>query len=65
MSAGRAERQKLVRRLRKAGFSVERTGSGHWRVSNDRGESTIMGFSPSSSGTHLTMKKLRAIGYKE
>lgn len=56
---------KLVRKLRKAGFDVERTGSGHWRVSNDRGGTTILAFSPRSSGTHITMKKLRNIGYEE
>lgn len=65
MSAGRAERMKLVRKLRKAGFDVERTGSGHWRVSNGQGGTTILAFSPRSSGTHVTMKKLKAIGYEE
>ena len=55
---------RLVKDLRKQGFTVERTGSGHWRVSNERGDVVFMSFSPRGSGLHKTLKQLRAMGYK-
>lgn len=64
MSAGRAERMKLVRKLKSAGYLVERSGNGHWRVSNSQGDSVYISFSPRSSGAHMTMKTLKKIGYE-
>jgi predicted RNA binding protein YcfA (HicA-like mRNA interferase family) len=64
MSDGRRERDLLVRELRKAGFLVERTGSGHWRVRRpDGGGMVIMAFSPRSAGMQKTLARLRDIGY--
>lgn len=61
----RAETMKLVKDLRKQGFEVERTGSGHWKVHGPDGEKVVMGFSPNSGGLHRTLKRLQAIGYKQ
>ena len=57
---------KLVKDLRRQGFEVERTGSGHWKVRRSEGsESVIMSFSPSGGGKHPSlMKRLKAIGYQ-
>lgn len=63
--SGRAEAMKLVKSLRKQGFDVERTGSGHWKVSRPgRQGFVIMGFSPGGTGLHKTMKMLKEIGYQ-
>jgi predicted RNA binding protein YcfA (HicA-like mRNA interferase family) len=57
---------RLVRRLEQAGYVVTRTGSGHWKVQHPRGgEQVIMGFSPTGTAFHKTMKRLREIGYHE
>lgn len=56
---------KLVKDLRKRGFVVERTGSGHWKVVNPDGRGpVILGFSPRQGPGHSTMKRLAEIGYK-
>lgn len=63
--SGRAERMQLVRRLKKAGFVVERTGSGHWRVQHPGGgDVVVMAFSPTSTSDHKTRKQLESIGFK-
>ena len=64
--SGRTERMKLVRDLRKAGFDVERTGGGHWKVSHpeDPSKVVIMAFSPNSPAEHKTRKRLAGIGFK-
>jgi hypothetical protein len=65
VSAGRAETMKLVKALRKQGFEVVRTGSGHWKVTNPgRDQFVIMGFSSASSGQKKTLKRLQEIGYR-
>ena len=56
---------RLVRALRKQGFTVERTGSGHWKVSRPGREgSVVLGFSPRTGGLHKTLKRLSELGYK-
>lgn len=61
----RAETMRLVKDLRKQGFEVVRTGSGHWKVSSPkRGGHVIMGFSPNHSGKHRTLKRLAELGYR-
>ena len=63
--SGRSERMQLVRRLKSAGFKVERTGSGHWRVQHPEGGNVVvMAFSPTSTSDHKTRKQLAAIGFK-
>lgn len=65
MSAGRAETMRLVKKLQKQGFSVERTGSGHWKVTHpERDGMVIMAFSPKSTCFRTTMKRLKELGYK-
>lgn len=55
----------LVKALRKQGFTVERTGSGHWKIYNSAGEGpVVMAFSPRKSGQHRTLKRLEALGYR-
>lgn len=60
----RAETMQLVKRLRKAGFEVERTGSGHWKVSKGNGPFVTLGFSPRGNGLHKSIKRLREIGFE-
>lgn len=61
----RAETMKLVKELRKQGFRVERTGSGHWAVYNADGRGPVtMSFSPGHPRQPKTMKRLREIGFK-
>jgi biotin operon repressor len=56
---------KLVRRLRQQGFNVERTGSGHWKVTADgRTDWVLISFSPSSAPQHKSIKRLKELGYK-
>lgn len=62
---GRAESMKLVKDLRKQGFEVERTGSGHWKVTGPDGGCVVMGFSPHGQGLHKTHKRLAELGYKK
>lgn len=65
MSGGRAESMKLVKNLRKQGFTVSRTGSGHWKVTHpDRGGMVIMAFSPRTAGGQDTIKHLKKLGYR-
>jgi predicted RNA binding protein YcfA (HicA-like mRNA interferase family) len=55
---------RLVKDLKRQGFQVVRTGSGHWRVTHpDRAGSVVMGFSPNNLGQHKTLKRLRKLGY--
>ena len=63
MSAARAERMKLVKKLRKAGMEVERDGSGHWKVTGSNGTMRIS-FSPRSTDSRKTLKRLRDIGFE-
>jgi predicted RNA binding protein YcfA (HicA-like mRNA interferase family) len=65
VSGNRGEMMKLVKKLRKQGFDVQRTGSGHWMVKSPDGKgSTVLSFSPGSRGIVKTMKQLEKIGYK-
>ena len=64
MSDSRRETQRLVRDLKKCGFLVTRTGSGHWKVAAPQGPgSVIMAFSPRKTALHKTMARLKEIGY--
>lgn len=60
----RGEMMKLVKRLRKEGFDVDRTGSGHWKVKAPDGTGqTVLSFSPGAGGLKQTLSQLRKIGY--
>jgi predicted RNA binding protein YcfA (HicA-like mRNA interferase family) len=55
---------KLVRDLQRNGFCVERTGSGHWKVTHpDVVDSVILSFSPSVGNFKKSIARLRKIGY--
>ena len=63
--SGRSETQVLVRDLRKKGFVVVRTGSGHWKVTRPGvAGCVVMGFSPNKTGKHRTLKRLAQLGYQ-
>jgi hypothetical protein len=64
MSSARREVDQLIRELRSAGFSVKRTGSGHWMVRPAAGEGcVVLAFSPKIANLHKTRARLRSIGY--
>jgi predicted RNA binding protein YcfA (HicA-like mRNA interferase family) len=63
--SGRAQTMELVKQLRKQGFNVERSGSGHWKVTHpERDGMVVIAFSPRKTGMHLTLKRLRKIGHR-
>lgn len=65
MSSARRETQQLVNELRRAGYSVTRTGSGHWKIQPQAGGGmVIMAFSPKSSQFHKTLIRLRELGFE-
>ena len=63
MSDTRREMLQLVRALKKQGFTVERTGGGHWKVRREGGTMVIMAFSPRSAAMQKTLARLKEIGY--
>jgi predicted RNA binding protein YcfA (HicA-like mRNA interferase family) len=66
VSGGRGDQMKLVKAVRKQGFRVERTGGGHWKVTNtSTGEFVFMSFSPNKTRQLETLKRLHNIGFKE
>jgi hypothetical protein len=63
--SGRAEAMSLKKELEKQGFTVERTGSGHWKAYRPgRQGFVIFAFSPNHTGMHLTVKRLKKLGYR-
>ena len=50
MAGHRAEMMKLMKKAQKAGCSVERTGSGHWKIVAPNGTVTVTSFSPKNAG---------------
>lgn len=62
--SSRREMQQLVKELRRDGFTVTRTGSGHWMVRPAQGEGVVvMAFSPRTASFHKTLIRLKEIGY--
>ena len=61
----RADMMKLMRLVKKKGCSVERTGSGHWKITTPSGTPVFASFSPSNPGAyHDAIKKLQKAGVK-
>jgi hypothetical protein len=59
----RSDMMKLVKLARKKGCTVERTGSGHWKITTPSGEVLITSFSPSNPGPHRDLiRYLRKAG---
>lgn len=62
--SSRREMDQLVRELEKQGFSVTRTGSGHWMVRPPKGDGcVVLAFSPKHTSFHKTLIRLRKLGY--
>ena len=61
----RADMMKLVKLAKKNGCSVQRTGSGHWRITTPSGVSIVTSFSPSNPGPYRdVLRELRKAGVK-
>ena len=50
MAGHRADMMKLLKRIQKQGCTVERTGSGHWRIITPNGAVLTTSFSPKTPG---------------
>ena len=57
MSSQRADMMKLVKKASKLGCTVERTGSGHWRITTPEGVVIPAPFSPSKPGTCTRIRR--------
>lgn len=54
---------KLVKQAKKQGCTVERTGSGHWKITTPSGTVLVTSFSPSNPGAYRdTIRALRKAG---
>ena len=61
----RGDMMKLMKLAKKAGCSIERTGSGHWKITTPSGAVLIASFSPSSPLPYRdTVKHLLKAGVK-
>lgn len=62
-SGHRADMMKLVKKAKKQGCLVERSGSGHWKIKCPNGTVVIASFSPSAPGAYRdTIRNLRKAG---
>lgn len=48
----RGDMIKLIKLVKKAGCTVDRTGSGHWKITTPSGVTVITAFSPSKSSSY-------------
>ena len=63
MAGHRSDMMKLVKRAKSKGCTVERTGSGHWRITTPEGVKILASFSPSTPGAYRdTIRDLRRAG---
>lgn len=63
MAGHRSDMMKLVKKAKSAGCTVERTGSGHWRIITPNNTVLTASFSPTSPGAYRdTIKALRKAG---
>jgi len=66
VSGTRKDIVKLLDEARAQGFSVERCGSGHWKIRSPRGAVVIAAFSPSSGYALQRIRRdLKRAGFKE
>lgn len=63
MAGHRSDMMKLVKVAKKRGCSVERTGSGHWKITTPSGVVLVTSFSPSNPGAYRdVIRALRKAG---
>jgi len=63
MAGHRADMMKLLKQVQKQGCTVERTGSGHWRITTPNGAVLITSFSPKTAGVlRSTIRRLKKEG---
>jgi hypothetical protein len=63
MAGHRADMMKLVKLAKKRGCEVERSGSGHWKITAPNGTVVTASFSPNTPGAYRdTIKALRKAG---
>jgi predicted RNA binding protein YcfA (HicA-like mRNA interferase family) len=53
----KARDRKRIRELLKQGWTIERTGSGHWRMQHPNGGIVILSFSPKSERSRLDFER--------
>lgn len=59
----RGDMMKLVKLAKKHGCTVERTGSGHWKITTPSGLTIVTSFSPSNPGPYRdTVRYLKKAG---
>lgn len=56
--AGASETNKLIRKIRKAGWTVCKTKKAHWKVTSPSGESVVL---PSTPSEYRSMRNTRAL----
>jgi hypothetical protein len=54
----------LIRKLKKQGFDVSGGGRRHYKVTNEQGETVVLGSTPSNGGYSAAVHSLKKIGYK-
>jgi hypothetical protein len=63
MAGHRGDMMKLVKLAKKQGCTVERTGSGHWKIVTPNKTVLTASFSPSNPGSYRdTIRALRKAG---
>lgn len=63
MAGHRADMMKLVKKAKSKGCSVERSGSGHWKIVCPDGTLITASFSPTTPGAYRdTIRDLRKAG---
>jgi len=63
MAGHRSDMMKLMKRAKKHGCIVERTGGGHWKITTPSGAVITTSFSPSNPGPYRdTLRALQKEG---
>ena len=63
MAGHRSDMMKLIKKAKSKGCAVERSGSGHWRITTPDGTTIYASFSPTRAGAYRdTIRDLRKAG---